>query len=175
MAGDIGPRAGPGAPRRRDEALPLPRRVVSWVVWWALLMAFWVWVDDSLDLAELLAGAGAAAIGATVAELVQYQSGISFRPHAEWVAPAWRLPARLLQDYFIVLGALWRRLVRGESPESRFVSVPINGGDESCEGMTRRLLITAGKSFTPNTFVLGIDDQGMVVHQLVPPSGRPTG
>ncbi|HET9058831.1 MAG TPA: hypothetical protein VFN61_02835 [Acidimicrobiales bacterium] len=166
MGAAVGPLAGSPSTRRRKEALPRARRAVSWVAWWTLLMALWVWLDDSLVLAELLAGAGAAAIAATLAELVQYQSGISFRPHGEWVAPAIKLPARLVKDYMVVLSVLWRRIVRGEQPSSRFLSVPTRYGDDSPEGMTRRLLITGGASFTPNTFVLGIDRQGMVVHQL---------
>jgi multisubunit Na+/H+ antiporter MnhE subunit len=139
-------------------------------------MAFWVWVDDSLMLAELLAGAGAAAIGASMAELVQYQSATHFRLRVEWVAYALRLPLKLVKDLAIVMVALWRRLAYGEDPPGGFRAIPVSYGDDSPEGVTRRLLVIGGTSFTPNTFALGIDRERelMVVHDLVTP-GAPQG
>ena len=41
---------------------PLTRRAGSWLVWWILMLAFWVVIDDSVNTDELLAGAGAAAL-----------------------------------------------------------------------------------------------------------------
>jgi len=140
-------------------------------VWWTLLMSFWVWLDDSLGLAELVAGAGAAAIGAFVAELVQYQAATHVRMRIEWMVPALRLPGRLVRDTFRVFAVLGRRVVSGAEPPSGFRAIPVDPGDDTPEGMTRRVLLTAGRSFTPATFVLGIDrDRGlMVVHDLVLP------
>lgn len=119
MTDDIGPRAGAGRPRRRhQEGLPLARRVGSWVVWWVLLMSLWIWLDDSLALAELLAGAGAAALGASAVEAAQYQAATHLRLRIEWVAAALRLPATLVRDTGIVTVALWHRLVHGREPAS---------------------------------------------------------
>jgi multisubunit Na+/H+ antiporter MnhE subunit len=134
-------------------------------------MAFWVWVDDTLGLAELLAGAGAAALGAFAAELVQHQSATHFRMRIDWAVPALRLPIRLARDLALVLAALWRKVVAGEDPPSGFRLIPVAPGDDAPEGVTRRMLIVGGNSFTPNTFVLGIDRerQVMVVHDLVLP------
>src|SRR5689334_13845582 len=55
------------------------RRVGAWIVWWVLLMSFWVVLDDSIALDELLAGAIAAALGALVAELTTHQAKTRFR------------------------------------------------------------------------------------------------
>ncbi|HYZ57156.1 MAG TPA: Na+/H+ antiporter subunit E [Streptosporangiaceae bacterium] len=164
-------------PRRREQDGPLARRVGSWLVWWALLMGFWVSVDDSIGLAELLAGAGAAALGAFLAELAGYQAATQFRMRIEWVAPALRLPGQVLRDTVIVFGALWKRLARGEQPASGFRELPVRFGDDSPEGVTRRALLVGANSLAPNTFVLGIDrDRGvMVVHQLVVNQGRAAG
>jgi multisubunit Na+/H+ antiporter MnhE subunit len=172
---DIGPRAGSGSPRRRQESLPFARRAGSWLVWWTLLMAFWVWADDSVALAELVVGAVAAALGAFFTELVQYQAATHFRLRIEWIVPALRLPVRLIGDLLVVVGALGRRIARGEDPPSGFRLVPLRYGDDSPEGVTRRVLITAGSSFAPNTFVLGFDEerQVMVVHDLVSPVPAP--
>ena len=162
--------SGPLADQReRRLKIPVARRVAGWLVWWVLLMSFWVVVDDSIARDELLAGAGAAALGAFLAELATYQAATHFRMRSEWLAPALRLPVQVLLDTGIVFAALWRRLARGEEPPSGFVELPARYGDESDEGVTRRALYVGGRSVAPNTYVLGIDKDRdvMVVHQLV--------
>lgn len=171
------PLAGEGSPRRRGGDVALVRRIGSWVVWWVMLMTFWVLLDNSLALAELLAGAGAAALGASLAELVQYQSATHLRMRIEWVTPALRLPVDVARDTLVVLRALWDRLVHGREPPSGFREVPATWGDETAEAATRRALLVTGRSMAPNTIVLGIDKERgiMVVHQLVANQGEPEG
>src|SRR5436305_14478713 len=72
-----GPLAGEPRERRRD--VPVACRVGSWLVWWVLMMSFWVMIDDSISTDELLAGAGAAALAALLAELVTYQAATRVR------------------------------------------------------------------------------------------------
>jgi multisubunit Na+/H+ antiporter MnhE subunit len=133
------------------------------------MMAFWVMLDDSLAADELLAGAGAAAIAASLAELVTYQAASRFRMRIGWFVPALRLPGEVARDTVIVYHALWRRLVHGEQPPSAFIERPVRFGDDTPEGVTRRTLLVGGTSVAPNTFVLGIDSERdvMVLHQLV--------
>jgi multisubunit Na+/H+ antiporter MnhE subunit len=166
-----GPAAGTGSPRRRTEERPFARRVGSWLVWWALLMAFWVVLDYSLAAAELLVGAGVAAVGAFVTELVAYQAASHFRMRIKWLVPMFALPGRVVRDTVIVFGALFRRLVHGEEPASGFLAVTKAWGDESAQGLTRRALLVGGSSVAPNTLVLGIDRDRdvMIVHHLVLP------
>ena len=162
-----GPLAGEPRERRRD--LPVARRIGSWLVWWVLMMAFWVMLDDSISTDELLAGAGAAALAALLAELVTFQAATWFRMRIEWVVPALSLPGQVVRDTVTVYRALWRRLVHGEQPPSAFEELPIRFGDDSPEGVTRRVLLIWGTSVAPNTFALGIDKDSnvMVVHRLV--------
>jgi multisubunit Na+/H+ antiporter MnhE subunit len=160
--------SGPPAGRRQRE-VPAIRRAGAWLVWWVLLMSLWVIVDDSIALDELLAGAGAAALAALLAELVTHQAGTRFRMRVEWLAPALGLPGQVVRDTVIVFAALWRRLVRGEQPPSGFREIPARFGGASDEDVTRRVLLIGGRSVAPNTFVLGIDRERnvMVIHQLV--------
>jgi multisubunit Na+/H+ antiporter MnhE subunit len=166
MPGLSGPPAGQ---RRRQHEAPVARRAGAWLVWWVLLMSLWVIVDDSIALDELLAGAGAAALAAFLAELVTHQAATRFRMRAEWVVPALSLPGEVVRDTVIVFAALWRRVVRGEQPSSGFREIPARFGGTSDEDVTRRVLLIGGRSVAPNTFVLGIDPERnvMVVHQLV--------
>lgn len=158
-----------GEPRERQYQTPPARRAGSWLVWWVLMMSFWIMLDDSIRSDELLAGAAAAALAALLAEVVTYQAATRFRMRIEWLAPALTLPGQLVHDMVVVYGALWRRLVRGEQPPSAFIELPTRFGDDSAEGVTRRVLLVGGTSVAPNTFVLGIDKETdvMVVHRLV--------
>jgi len=164
---DLGPRAG--EPRERRYHQPAAARVGAWLIWWVLLMSLWVMLDDSLATDELLAGAGAAAIAALVAEVTGYQAATRFRMRLRWLVPALRLPGQVARDTVIVYAALWRRLTRGEQPDSVFVTEPVRFGDDTPAGVTRRVLLIGGRSVAPNAFALGIDrdTQTMVLHELV--------
>jgi multisubunit Na+/H+ antiporter MnhE subunit len=133
------------------------------------MLAFWVMIDDSVATDELLAGAGAAALAALLAEVVTYQAATRFRMRLRWLVPALSLPGQVARDMLIVYRALWRRLAHGEQPPSAFLEVPARFGDDSPEGITRRVLLVGGTSIAPNTFVLGLDSERdvMVVHRLV--------
>jgi multisubunit Na+/H+ antiporter MnhE subunit len=141
----------------------------SWLAWWVLLLSFWIAVDDSLAVDEVLAGAGAAAIAALVAVLALHQAAVRLRIRPRWLVPALRLPGRVAADTVTVYAALWRRMTCGEQPDSGFVTEPVRYGDDTAEGMTRRVLLTGARSLAPNEFVLGIDAETdtMVLHQLV--------
>jgi multisubunit Na+/H+ antiporter MnhE subunit len=158
-----------GEPRERALDLPRARRVGSWFIWWILMTSFWVMLDDSIATDELLAGAGAAALAALLAEVVTYQAASRLRMRIGWLAPALRLPGEVARDLVIVYAALWRRLARGQQPDSAFAELPAPYGDDSPGGVTRRTLLIGGRSLAPNTFVVGIDAERdvMVVHRLV--------
>jgi len=166
---DLGPLAG--EPRQRKYHQPLAARIGAWLVWWVLLMSLWVMLDDSLATDELLAGAGAAAIAALVAEVAGYQAATRFRMRMQvgWLAPALRLPGQVAGDMVTVYAALWRRLAHGEQPDSAFVTERVRFGDDTPAGVTRRVLLIGARSLAPNAFALGIDAETntMVLHQLV--------
>ncbi len=180
MAGDQGPQwtgadeRPPDGPRRQNRPVPFSRRASSWLVWWVLLIGFWVAIDDSIGLAELGAGAGAAALGAFVAEVACYQAASRFRMRAAWILPAFTLPGQVLSDTVLVFRALGRLSLTGSSRPAASVSCPARFGDDSDEGVTRRVLLVGANSLAPNTFVLGIDRDrdAMLVHQLVVDRGR---
>jgi multisubunit Na+/H+ antiporter MnhE subunit len=160
--------------RRGPDAALAARRIGAWLVWWVLLMSFWVVLDDSIAADELLAGAGAAALGAFLAELIGHQAAARFRMRIEWLVPALSLPVQVARDTVIVFGALWRRLVHGTLPPSGFREVPVRYGGETAEDRTRRVLLIGGHSVAPNSFALGIDQEraAMVIHQLVLPDSQ---
>jgi multisubunit Na+/H+ antiporter MnhE subunit len=146
------------------------RRVVTWLTWWALMMSFWVAIDDSIRSDELLAGAGAAALAAVAADLVGHQAQTRYKIRAAWLLKAFWLPGQVAQETLVVFGALARTLVlRKPSPHGTFTELPVRYGDDTPLGVTRRVLLTGAHSLAPNAFVLGIDAERdvMVVHELV--------
>jgi multisubunit Na+/H+ antiporter MnhE subunit len=161
------------SPRPPDRA-PLARRAGAWLAWWVLLMAFWVILDDSIALDELLAGAGAAALAAFLAELATYQAASRPRLRARWVVPALTLPCQVAGDTVIVFAALWRRLAHGEEPPSGFRRRPVAYGEDTAEGRTRRALLIGSASLAPNTIAVGLDSATgtMLIHQLVVNEGE---
>ena len=158
-----------GSPRRRPVAAAVVRRVRAWLIWWALLMALWIIADDSIATDELLAGAGAAALAALLAEVVGYQAATRPWLRRAWLGEALRLPADVARDTGVVFGALWHRLVHGEVPRSAFLELPTRFGPQTNQGAARRALLVAGRSLAPNRLALGLDAQCdvLVVHQLV--------
>lgn len=163
------PTAGAERPRRRREGRPFAGRVGSFLIWWVLLMAFWVWIDDSIALAELLVGAGVAVLGALVAEVVQYQAASHIRIRFEWLALALPIPLQVLRDLEVVFAALFRQMFGGQAPPSALEEVTLRVGGESASTVTRRVLLVMGTSVAPNTFALGVDKERgvMIVHRLV--------
>ncbi len=159
---------------RPSHQVPLAHRTVTWLVWWAVLLAFWIVLDWSVAPDELLAGAAAAAIGAFLAELAGHQAAIRLRVRAAWLVPAVRLPAEVARDTVIVFAALWRRLARGEEPASGFRELPARCGGDTAAAVTRRALLVGGRSLAPNSLVVGIDAgrDVMLIHQLVVNQGE---
>jgi len=153
---------------------PFARRAGAWLAWWVLLMSFWVILDDSIATDELLAGAGAAALAAFVAEQATHQAAARVRIRVRWLARVIELPGQVAGDTVIVFGALWRRLAHGEEPPSGFRRLPVSYGDDTAEGRTRRALLIGGKSIAPNSIAAGIDKETdtMVIHQLVVNDGE---
>lgn len=169
MSSQVGAVAGAGGPKRRTERHPPARRIASWLVWWVLLMALWVWFDDSLLTAELIIGAAVAALGATLVGVAQSQADSHIRIRGEWLAPAVKLPVEVARQLWIVFAALAAKLFYHRDPPSEFAEVPERWGEDSPEGATRRAVVVWFASFAPNSFALGIDPERdvMVVHRLV--------
>lgn len=155
----------------------MARRTGAWLFWWVLLMSFWVILDDSIDTDELLAGAGAAAIGAFLAELATYQVASQVRVRIEWLVPALSLPWQAIRDTGLIFMALWRFLALGREPRSGFREQAVRFGPDTVEGRTRRSLLIGGRSVAPARLVLGLDSDRdvMVVHELATREQEMTG
>ena len=145
-------------------------RVLLWAAWWIVFFLAWMSLVGVLVWSEIIVGAFAAALAATVAELVRVQDARQFRPRLRWILRAWRLPPAAVTDCGIVLAALWRHITKKEEVNGAFRAFhfPVAGAGGRAAG--RRALLNAAISFTPNTYVVGIDEEReqVLVHQLLP-------
>jgi multisubunit Na+/H+ antiporter MnhE subunit len=152
-------------------------RATYWIAWYLPLVVLWLAFVDTLATAEVVLGLVAAAVAATAAELVRDQDLVRFRLKVRWLRDLYRLPGQVLADSRVLAMALWRQLTgRPVHGGFRALRFPIDRDDARSAG--RRALATGFVSLTPNTYVVGIEEDGvLLVHQLgidqanpVPPS-----
>ena len=145
-----------------------------WALRWLALWALWLALTDTRVLPELVAGAVAAAIGATLATAVS-RSGrprtVAKSASLLRVGPA-RLArplGRLVVDTGLLCAALWRRLVLRREVRGTFRAARYRPGAARASAAGRTATEVWG-SLTPNRYVVGVDeDEGTIlVHELVP-------
>ena len=149
-------------------------RVVGWLSWFAVLNLLWLLLISAWVPEEEMLGLLAAALAATAAEAVREQPMAGFRIRARWLWRAGVLPWRALRESGLVLSALARQLTGRGVARGSFRLVPVTLPADPREQATRRALLTAGESFSPNSYVLTIDTRKRVLlkHELVPEDGR---
>jgi hypothetical protein len=148
--------------------------VRAWLVWFVALNLAWFLLIDNLVLAEQVLGLCASALAATAAVALARQRLFRFRPRWEWILPAWRLPWQTLVETGWVPGALARQLAGGPARRGSFRRIPVSLPAEESEAATKRALLTAGRSFPPNSFVveIDVDRELMILHELIDPERR---
>jgi hypothetical protein len=139
------------------------RRTSRWLVWWGLLAALWLLLVDNTKLPELVAGAVAAALGATAAAAIEERHPVRLAPRPGWLLGGLRVLPRLPLDCLVLAVALVRR-----RPGS-FRAIRFRGGGDDPESVARRAFAEVLDSLGPNSYVVGIDEDVMLVHQLEPP------
>jgi hypothetical protein len=170
-------RGGSPLRRRQERALETPlERLVFGLVWWAIGLGLWMLLVFKTEPAEIVAGALAAALAATGAELVRARGYAPFSPDPRWWRTLLPLPRAVVVDTWLMLRLLLRHFARGEPVEGRFRIVHF----EACAGrdprrQARRAVATWLGGLSPNTYVLGFDEgrDAVVLHQLVPSEPPP--
>jgi multisubunit Na+/H+ antiporter MnhE subunit len=152
-------------------------RTRFWIAWYLPLVVLWLAFVDTLATAEVVLGLVAAAIAATAAEVVRDQDLVRFRLKVSWLRDLHVLPGQVLADSRVLAVALWRRLT-GRPVDGAFRALPFPIDRDEALSAGRRALVTGFVSLTPNAYVVGIEDDGvLLIHQLgtgkadpVPPS-----
>lgn len=135
---------------------------------------------DTREAPQVYAGLVVAAIGATGSELVRRQRVARVRLRLRWLARAYRPLLSVPRDLVRLGSAVavaFPNLWFGKAPRpaaGRFRTIAFASG-EGPEDRGREALAEIAGSFSPNTFVVGLDrERGLLlVHQLVPEEDRP--
>jgi multisubunit Na+/H+ antiporter MnhE subunit len=137
---------------------------------WIALVVLWLMLAGTFSAEELVAAVIAATLGLGFGIVLVRREVLQATIRLAWLRSLFPLPGRLLRDTWMVFFALTRHLVGRQSLNGSFHELPFEANDSGALDVGRRALATAVLSFTPNTFVIGIDrERGrMVVHQLVP-------
>jgi multisubunit Na+/H+ antiporter MnhE subunit len=140
------------------------------MAWWVALAVVWLLLVDTFQPDELVVGAAAASMAATVGTVVQHRGYIRFRPRAAWILETPYLIGGIVVDTGLLAAALWRRLVLRQPVRGETIRVPFHHGEDTGRDGARRALVNFAVSITPNSYVVDIDPEGdsLLVHRLVP-------
>ena len=136
------------------------RRIVSLVVWWALLVCLWTLYVGTTARIEILFGLGAAAVGAIAADVIRSQGLFRFRADRRWLLRCWKIPHQIAFDFGLVCWELVRALAHGRRVSGAYVAVPFPAGNPA-RGVDRwrRAYATTLGTMTPNGIVVDIDPE----------------
>jgi hypothetical protein len=135
----------------------------------ALAAGFYLLLIDITVLPELYAGLAAALIAAAGCEVARLGGlgGTSVRP--KWVLRGWRAVAHVPGDVWWVSVAALEQLVAPQRRRGVLRAVAFDFGEpDQAADAGRRALAEALGSLTPNSIVIGIDQERnlILVHQL---------
>ena len=99
----------------RDDRGTFGRSLALAGAWWLAMFAGWIALVDTIAFQELVLGAAAAAVAASIAFEVHRRGYIAFRPRARWLAQVPRLVWTVVTDCVLLGGALWRCVVGHEA------------------------------------------------------------
>jgi hypothetical protein len=148
------------------------RGLRSWAIWWLVLFGLWNILQGAWEAMEIAAGAGAAALAATFAELARRQGLLAFSPDLGWPARVfrqfWRLPYEFgVVTVALVLDVFGLRSVRSQWSTYRLPSgraAPIRDGN--CAS------VLVAENVSPNTMAVEAEDgTEALAHALVPGRG----
>ena len=143
--------------------------IFVWLAWFAVLNVLWLVLISAWVIEEELLGLVGSAVGASAAAAIHAQGIVGLKLRPRWLLGVLKLPGPTITESAFVLGALARKLTGRGKVRGAFRTVPVELPSDPGESATRRAMLIAGESFSPNGYVLGIDEERglMLVHDLV--------
>jgi hypothetical protein len=140
------------------------RLVARWAIWFVALWWLWMLLVGEWNPVEWVAATAAAAVSASLFELMRARAGVEARVPFEWIARAASVPKQIFVDFGIVTVALLRR----RSGVFRAHEFPATGSSSTDVGI--RAWADYAANFSPNALAVDIDrEHGLsLVHDLVP-------
>jgi multisubunit Na+/H+ antiporter MnhE subunit len=140
------------------------RLALGWVGWWVVLAALWLALVDTVATPELVAGAVAAAVGATAARVVDALGLIALRLQPRWLLGLWRPVLQMVPDSLTLTLVVARRLL-GRPPHGALTELPFHRGPDE---EARAVMVKIAGSLAPGAYVVRIDEEEecLLVHTL---------
>jgi hypothetical protein len=135
------------------------KHVAFWLGWWVALFWLWLLISGDWNRIEIIAAACAATIAASIAEAARSRAGVEAGVPLRWVARAWAVPHQVVADFGILTWALFRRRT------GVFRSHPFPAAGE---GQGARAWAVWTANFSPNAYVIDVDGDRVLFHDLVP-------
>lgn len=145
------------------------RTLVSWTLWWLALFGLWVVMQGTVEAMDLVAGAAAAAVAASLAELIRRQGRLRHAPEPLWLAKGARLVWRLPYEFALVTEALVLDLLRVKQVRSAWLAVPFRSEGPPARAAGNRAAALVLENVSPNTIAVDADAERRVAlkHDLV--------
>jgi len=131
---------------------------------------FWLVLTGSYKLPELIAGLAAALLCTLLVEISGISGLLRFKIKRTWLHPVFQLPGQVIRDCWLLGLHLLRSIRRPSAAGGKFRAVPFQNGGSGLYGVTRRAFVTAVTSFSPNSYVIGIDEDEnlLLLHEIIP-------
>lgn len=140
------------------------------LLWWVALFGWWLVLVGTNAGLELVAGACAALLGASLAAAVRRRGLLRYRFEPRWLRKTLRTPWKVVRELAIVFWALALHMagLRRMSSYYRAFDFPTGGDDPASAG--RRALAGEADALSPNTLPVDFDSERGVVlrHELDP-------
>jgi hypothetical protein len=144
----------------------------SWALWWLVLFGAWNLMQGAWEELEIAAGAGAAAIGATFAEVARRQGLLAFAPQPRWLVRTARVLWRLPYELAVVTAALALDLLRVRRVRAAWAAAPLPSGPRAPVANGNRAVVLVAENVAPNTMAVEAAGGGEALkHDLVPGRG----
>ncbi len=132
-----------------------------------LLFGLWMLFVSQTQTNEIVAGLGAALVGAVADAVLKAADYAKFKPKFKWLLLITWEVWYVLSGTWGILVALGRQLA-GKESEAQFKAVKFDAGGDDAESWARRSLVTALITISPNTIVLGVDveQNAMLLHSM---------
>jgi hypothetical protein len=147
------------------------RRLGAWCVWWLALFWLWMFLVADWNTIEWVAGACAATVCATVAELIRGAARQPLSVPVERLRASALVPPVVVADFAIVIWALVQSVARRRVTRGVFITRPFDPGPKTTpRGWARRAWTVWLAGFSPNAYVIEIDEERgtVLLHDLVP-------
>jgi multisubunit Na+/H+ antiporter MnhE subunit len=140
------------------------RLALGWLGWWVALAALWLALVDTVATPELVAGAVAAAVGATAARIVDALGLIALRLRPSWLLGLWRPVLQMVPDSLALTLVVARRLL-GRPAAGALTELPFRRGPDE---EARAVMVKIAGSLAPGSYIVRIDEdeERLLVHTL---------